>query len=151
MLFRSGFAKAGESTQNFYVHASAVRSAFEREYGLRDDELKSLYASGPSASGVYCLRGILVADRTKADEASFRLAAGDEFAKVATELSTDATAKNGGILQNPQTGKACIDQAALASQVGPEFISALAGVGIDQPTTPFEIPNVGWEIGRAHV
>jgi len=28
----------------------------------------------------------------------------------------------------------------------PQFAEALAGVGIDEPTAPFEIPNVGWVI-----
>lgn len=146
MAKATGFAEASAVAQDFYVYAAAVRAAFEREYGLTDEEIRDLYDAGPATSKVYCLRGILSADEPKIGEAALRLATGEDFATVAGEISADPTKANGGILQNPRTGGACLDEETLLGQVAPQFAEALANVGIDEPTAPFEIPNVGWVI-----
>lgn len=143
---QAGFAEASEVAQNFYVYAAAVRTAFEERYGLTDAEIRDLYEAGPSSSKVYCLRGILTADEPRIGEAALRLATGEDFAAVAAEISSDPTKVNGGILQNPRTGGACLDEETLLGQVAPQFAEALASVGIDEPTAPFEIPDVGWVI-----
>lgn len=143
---QAGFADASPTAQNFYVLATAVQRVFADAFGPSLDELRESYDVGPSSSGVYCLRAILVTDEVVIGEIGAQLAAGADFADVAAEFSIDSSAANGGIITDPGSGVACFDQVTLASQIVPEFATALSVARIGVPTPPFEIPNVGWVI-----
>lgn len=143
---QSGFADASEVAQDFYVRATAVQRVFADAFGASIEELRDTYEGGPSASGVFCLRAILVTDELAISAIGLELAGGADFADVAAQYSIDSSAAEGGVISDPSSGTACFDQATLASQIVPEFAVALAEAEIGVPSDPFEIPGVGWVI-----
>lgn len=143
---QSGFADASTTAQDFYVRATAVRRVFADAFGSSVEDLRDIYESGPTESGAYCLRAILVTDELQIADIGAQLDGGADFADVAARFSIDSSAPEGGIVSDPTTGLACFDEAALASRIVPEFAEALAVAEIGTPTPPFEIPGVGWVI-----
>lgn len=141
---QGGFLEAPESVQEFYVRAAATLDAAGVAFTPSKDEMSALYAKGPGESGVVCLRLILADTRPDVEAAVARVAAGESFADVAKDVSTDTSAADGGILIDQQTGSACVQLSTLADQIVPEFVTALetAEVGVVAP--PFEVPGVGW-------
>lgn len=143
---QAGFAEASTAAQDFYVLATAVQRVFADAFGPSPDELREIYEAGPSSSGVYCLRAVLVTDEVTIADIDTQLAAGADFADIAAQYSIDASAASGGIISDPGSGLACFDQVALSSQIVPEFATALADAEIGTPTSPFELPGAGWVI-----
>lgn len=143
---QQGFSDASATTQSFYELATAVRDVFARTFGPTDDELRSTYEGGPAKSGVYCMRGILTDSREAADAAALRVAAGEDFATVAREVSTDASGADGGILRNTSTGLECLDQKTIDTQALPEFAANVGSLTIGAVSVPFEIADGKWLI-----
>ncbi len=143
---QSGFAEASIVAQDFYVRATAVQRVFADAFGPSIDELRDTYDAGPSVSGAYCLRAILVTDELLIADIGTQLASGADFGEVAAQYSIDSSASNGGIISDPGSGSACFDEVALSSQIVPEFATALAAAEIGVPSAPFEIPGVGWVV-----
>lgn len=144
LVAQQGFADASALTQSFYEYATAVRDVFGRSFGPSDEQIRARYEQGPSESGVYCMRGILTDSREAIDGAALRVAAGEDFATVASEVSIDGSAADGGILRNTSSGLDCLDQNTLDTQAVPEFAANLAGIGIGGVTAPFEIGDGNW-------
>ena len=142
----SGFTDASQVVQDFYVLASASQNVANREFGMNTADLEALYTEKGTQSGAVCLRAILVATKDEIDAVDARLAAGEDFAAVAQDVSIDSSATNGGALQDQTTGGACLEQAAFESQVTPEFLTALDGAKVGATTAAFEIPSAGWVI-----
>ena len=143
---QAAFGDASPAAQDFYVLATAVQRLFADSFGPSTDELRDLYDAGPSTSGVFCLRAILVTDQAVITEVDAQLAAGADFADLAAQYSIDSSAADGGIITDPGSGSACFDQVTLSSQIVPEFATALGAAEIGLPTDPFELPNVGWVV-----
>jgi hypothetical protein len=143
---QTGFSDAPKVVQDFYVLASASQAVANREFAMSSDDLKSLYEGQGSQSGAVCLRAILVKTQEEIDAVTSRLDAGEDFAAIAREVSTDSSATNGGALQDQTSGSGCLEQSTFESQVTPEFLTALADAKIGQATASFEIPTVGWVV-----
>ena len=143
---QTGFSDAPKVVQDFYVLASASQAVANREFAMSSDDLKSLYEGQGSQSGAVCLRAILVKTQEEIDAVTSRLDAGEDFAAIAQEVSTDSSATNGGALQDQTSGSGCLEQSTFESQVTPEFLTALADAKIGQATASFEIPTVGWVV-----
>ncbi|MEI7506577.1 MAG: peptidylprolyl isomerase [Actinomycetes bacterium] len=143
---QTGFSDAPKVVQDFYVLASASQAVANREFAMSSDDLKSLYEGQGSKSGAVCLRAILVKTQEEIDAVTSRLDAGEDFAAIAQEVSTDSSATNGGALQDQTSGSGCLEQSTFESQVTPEFLTALADAKIGQATASFEIPTVGWVV-----
>ena len=143
---QAAFNDASPAAQDFYVRATAVQRVFADAFGPSPDELSDLYDAGPASSGVYCLRAILVTEQAAIDEVATQLALGVDFADLAAQYSIDSSAAAGGVITDPGSGSACFDRVTLASQIVPEFATALADARIGEPTAPFELPNVGWVV-----
>lgn len=141
---QGGFALAPQAVQDFYVRAASVLEAAGVAFAPDASELAETYNRGPVESGVVCLRLILTNTRDEIDAAVARLAAGETFAEVAAATSTDISADDGGILTDQQNGSACVQQAALASQIVPEFVTALETAAVGVVSEPFEVPGIGW-------
>lgn len=141
---QGGFLAAPAAVQDFYVRAAATLDAAGLAFAPSEDEMAALYAKGPAESEVVCLRLILTNTRDDVEAAVARITAGESFADVAKEVSTDTSAADGGILTDQQTGSACVQLSTLADQIVPEFVTALrtAEVGVVAP--PFEVSGVGW-------
>lgn len=143
---QAGFGDATVDAQDFYVRATAVQRLFAAAFGPSTDELRALYEAGPSESGAFCLRAILVTDETLIADISNQLDAGADFGELAAQYSIDSSGTNGGIITDPGSGIGCFDRVALSSQIVPEFAVALSNADVAVPTPPFEIPGVGWVI-----
>ena len=140
---QSGFEAASTETQDFYVLATAVRRVFTATFGMSDADARDAYESGTAS--LTCLRGILTADQTAIDNAAVRLAAGEDFAAVASEVSTDSTKTNGGILSDQQGGKECLSIDSLSTGA-PELLAALDGVAVGGNSLPFQLSSGEWAI-----
>ena len=79
------------------------------------------------AEALYCASHILVATQAEADDVLTRLEAGEEFAVVAAEVSTDGSSAQGGDL-------GC----SPSENFVPEFATALTAAEVDVPTAPVE-------------
>lgn len=146
LMKQASFASASETVRDFYAHATAVRNVLADQTAPDEAELENLYEQGAEASGVVCARAILV--ETEADMAAVqqRLDAGEDFAAVATDVSTDGSASDGGVLANPSTGAACSALDEITAAVTPEFAAAITNAEIGVPSDPFEIAGAGWVI-----
>lgn len=120
-----------------YMAASALERLAEPEPA--EEELKALYAEHfGEAEPVteYHAAHILVETEEGAAAAAQALAEGEDFAKVAAERSTDATAQNGGDL----------GWFSLDIMVQP-FSEAVAALEPGQVSAPFESP-FGWHVAK---
>ena len=142
----AGFNDAPQVVQDFSVLATASKSVANREFVLSDDDLQLIYEDQGTRSGAVCLRVILVATQEEIDAVTARLNAGEDFATIAQEVSSDSSAENGGALQDRTSGSGCLEQATFESQVTPEFLTALTDAKVGQVTASFEIPTVGWVV-----
>lgn len=140
---QDGFATAGPETQDFYVLATAVRRVFNDTFGVSDGDARDAYDNGQTE--IVCLRGILTDDADAINAAALRLSTGEDFATVATEVSTDSTKANGGILSDQQTGSECLSLSSLVDGA-PELVQPLFGVRPGGNTAPFELSTGGWAI-----
>lgn len=83
------------------------------------DALATLYARGPLEGGIVCAAHILTDDQATAERVLERLDAGDDFAELAAEYSTDpGSAGAGGVLP-------CSTTADFQAQYIPEFVDAV--------------------------
>jgi parvulin-like peptidyl-prolyl isomerase len=88
-----------------------------------------------NAEGLYCASHILVATEQEANDVASRLEAGEDFATLAGELSTDTgSGAQGGDL-GCQTAETYVE----------EFSAALSSAEVDVPTAPIE-SEFGWHI-----
>ena len=140
-----GFADADQKVRELFILNSAATTKLAGLLAPARDELADAYESGAAESGVVCVRAILVADRETIDLAAFRVASGESFADVASEVSVDPSAADGGVLAG-DGGNACIDYESVVTSVAEEFADALGDTAIGDVSQPFEIPGVGWAI-----
>jgi parvulin-like peptidyl-prolyl isomerase len=97
-----------------------------------DEEVEGLITE---AEGLYCASHILVATEQEAIDVANRLEAGEDFASLAGELSTDTgSGAQGGDL-GCQTSEAYVEP----------FAAALIAAEVDVPTAPVET-DFGWHI-----
>jgi hypothetical protein len=141
-----GFTDAPQVVQDFYVLATASQSVANREFKIDLDDLQALYEDRSTQSGAVCLRAILVETQEEIDAVTARIAAGEDFAAIAQEVSVDSSAANGGALQDRSSGSGCLEQTSFENQVTPEFLTALTEAKVGQVTASFEIPTVGWVV-----
>ncbi len=141
---QQGFADAPDTVQSFYIRATAVRTVTGETFSPDPEELADLYAAGPEESGVACLRLILTDTRADIDSARARLDAGEDFATVAREVSTDTSAEAGGILQDNQSGSECYSLTMLVEQIVQQIGDVAPTLKPGVVSDPIEIPEVGW-------
>lgn len=94
---------------------------------VADVDVASLYDEGPEASGVVCLRAIVVEEQATAEEALAALEAGTDFAEVfaANNLDASLQATNGAI--------PCLGPEDIANNIATPFVAVGATMGADTP------------------
>lgn len=140
-----GFAEANQKVRELFILNAAASAKLASLLAPARSELVDTYESGASESGVVCVRAILTNDRETIDLAAFRLTAGESFAAVASEVSIDPSATEGGVLVG-EGGNACIVYESVITSVPEEFATALDTTPIGEVSAPFEIPGVGWAV-----
>ncbi|MGQ0849289.1 MAG: foldase protein PrsA [Actinomycetota bacterium] len=99
-----------------------------------DEDARLLLTSDPVGRTTACVRHILVASEGDAIDAKTRSEAGEDFAALASEVSTDGTAANGGDLGCQSLGVYV-----------PEFAEAAYEAEIGSVTDPIE-SQFGWHL-----
>lgn len=141
---QSGFAEAPRKLRDFYIRATAVRTLTGTTFSPSPEELSDLYTAGPEESGLVCLRFILTDSREELDAALARIEAGEAFADVATDVSTDPSASTGGILANDQTGGGCFPFTQIVQDILEPIARAIPQTRPGEVSEPIEVPDLGW-------
>lgn len=139
-----GFSDAPDNVREFYIRATAVRAVAGATFTPDREELAELYANGPEESGIACLRLILTDSKESIDGALDRIEAGEAFADVARDVSTDTSAEVGGILSNNQTGDECFPFDEIVEQIVEQIALVIPETRPGIVTGPIEVPEVGW-------
>jgi hypothetical protein len=123
---------APDSRQALLTSIQAARTAWQETIPerLSDADLQARYELGPAASGIVCTAHILVESEQAAVDVLDRLAAGEAFANVAADVSTDpGSASSGGVLPCDSTDN-------FAATYIPEFVQAALGAEVGVPVGP---------------
>ncbi|HEY5876997.1 MAG TPA: peptidylprolyl isomerase [Ilumatobacteraceae bacterium] len=135
---QAGWDTSPERFQSFFTEYVAAQAAFGRIAAPSEEDIAANYANGIEASGFACVSHILVATESEAAAVLDRLEAGEDFATVAGEVSTDPSgASSGGALLN-QDGTACIPFEQFATGFVPEFVEGALAAEVGVPTQPVE-------------
>jgi parvulin-like peptidyl-prolyl isomerase len=129
---REDFLEVNEVTEQLLLqvaHQSLIETAIleEMQGGVTDPTQEELDAFFVEAAVMVCGSHILVATEVEAQDVEARLAAGEEFADVAAEVSIDGSADSGGDL-------GCADPAQYVA----EFSEAMAAAEVGVPTEPVQ-------------
>jgi hypothetical protein len=123
-----------EGAERFDAEYQAIGTAWSATppETMADDRLREWYEQGPTESGVACVQHILVEERAQADDVLARLEAGEPFADVAADSSTDpGSAAQGGSL-------GCAPLSTFRQQFIPEFVDGSLAAEVGVPTQPIE-------------
>ena len=107
------------------------------------DELSRSYTADPASTGVVCLRQIVVATESEADDVRDELAAGANFATLAAERSLGPEAASGGAIAGPDGGP-CQPLGAAVQSLGP-LASAVTDARPGRAAAPAQSP-AGWHV-----
>jgi hypothetical protein len=123
-----------EGAERFDAEYQAIGTAWSSAdpSTMADERLREWYDQGPTQSGVACVQHILVEERADAEAVLARLDAGESFADVAAETSTDpGSAAQGGSL-------GCAPLSTFRQQFIPEFVDGSLDAAVGVPTEPIE-------------
>ncbi len=104
------------------------------------DAFRNLWDQSPQLFASACVRHILTQLEDDAVAAAERIAAGEDFAAVADEVSRDTTTE-GGLLADPETGECDVPLEVFVPEFG--FQAAVAPLG--EVSGPF-VSDFGWHI-----
>lgn len=122
------------------VRSLLVREAVTAELFQDSDAMNDLWEQTPQLFASACVRHILTQLEEEAIAASDRIAAGEDFASVADDVSRDTTTQ-GGLLADPETGECDVPLEVFVPEFGYE--AAVAPIG--EVTGPF-VSDFGWHI-----
>lgn len=126
------------------LDADLRTEAFGKVSAPNIDQLRTMYVSNPSSTGVTCVRHILVETRVDADAIVDELADGADFATLAEERSTDPSAIGGGGAITGQ-GNECLPLEAVLRGFDPGFAAGVLDAIVGVPTGPVE-SSFGWHV-----
>jgi len=129
---------APERFRTFFVEFVAAQDAFARLASPSADELSAAYAGGIEQSGYACVSHILVDTEDEAQAVLDRLDAGEDFAAVAADVSTDPSAATSGGALAGQDGSECMTTEAFAGSFIPEFVDGALAAEVGVPTQPVQ-------------
>ena len=108
------------------------------------EELEATYSEQPIATGMLCLRHILVATEEEANDVVASLEDGVDFVTIATQVSLEGSAAlTGGALTG--TESECLPTAQYISNFDPDFVAA----AFEAPATTWSEPvktQFGWHV-----
>ena len=122
------------------VKSLLVRDAVIEELLADSEAMGDLFEQSPQLFASACVRHILTQLEDEAIAASDRIAAGEDFAAVADDVSRDTTT-DGGLLADPESGECDVPLEVFVPEFGYE--AAVAPLG--EVTGPF-VSDFGWHI-----
>jgi parvulin-like peptidyl-prolyl isomerase len=124
--------------------AEVLLSALSRVELPTAEELEATYSEQPIATGMLCLRHILVATEEEANDVVASLEDGVDFVTIATQVSLEGSAAlTGGALTG--TESECLPTAQYISNFDPDFVAA----AFEAPATTWSEPvktQFGWHV-----
>jgi hypothetical protein len=108
------------------------------------DELRALYAEDPAATGLVCVRHILLETEDEALAVLTELDGGADFATLATERSKDPSAATGGGAISDGSSE-CIPLQTMLQGFDPGFVAGALAAGEGVPSQPVE-SSFGWHV-----
>lgn len=133
-----------EDLLNLLVDQQAAGAALGRAAASTGD-VQARYEASPVAVGVLCVRHILLETEEDARAVLEELAAGADFAELATERSIEpAAAQTGGAIE-PQAGQPCFALSDAETALDPTFVAGAARAVPSTPTEPVQTA-FGWHV-----
>lgn len=126
------FTALPQSYQAYLVNQLAEFDIFGTavQKGVTDAEVKEFFEKNKKAFEQVCVSHILVKTKAEADEIEKRLAAGEDFAEIAKQQSSDGSAAEGGSL-------GCVSEEQ-SSRFAPEFKAAVDALKPGETSPPVE-------------
>ena len=114
-----------------------------------ENDLSKIYASSAAATGVLCMSHILVATEKEARTVIERLGAGEKFADLAREVSTEPAAKESGGSLGPAPDQPCQPLSAVQTGYDQAFTAGAVAAKVGAPTAPVK-SSFGWHVILVH-
>lgn len=138
------FDLLGEELTNLLVSLNAQDLALARLEAPSRDTLAAMYAKSPASVGSLCVRHLVVATKQEASAAQQRVLDGEDFAKVAGEVSTEPNAnETGGALA--EEGSECLTLTTYQEQFDKLFTAGALQARPGVPTAPVQ-SSFGWHV-----
>lgn len=115
----------------------------------QEADLAEIYQSAAGATGVLCMSHILVATENEARTVLDRLGAGEKFADVAREVSTEPAAKESGGSLGTSPDQPCQALSGVQTGYDPAFTAAAVAAKVGVPTAPVK-SSFGWHVILVH-
>lgn len=114
-----------------------------------DAVLEAIYASGPASTGVMCMSHILVETENEARSVIDRLRAGEKFAELAREVSTEPAAKESGGSLGPSADQPCQPLSGVQIGYDADFTAGAVSAKVGVPSAPVKT-SFGWHVILVH-
>lgn len=138
------FDLLGEELTNLLVALNAQDLALARLTAPSRNTLATMYAKSPASVGSLCVRHLVVATKEEASAAQKRVQRGEDFAKVAGEVSTEPNANvTGGALADE--GSECLLLSVYQEQFDKLFTAGALQARPGVPTAPVKT-SFGWHV-----
>ena len=138
------FDLLGEELTNLLILLNAQDLALARLEVPSRNTLAAMYAKSPASVGSLCVRHLVVATKQEASAAQQRVLDGEDFAKVAGEVSTEPNAnETGGALA--EEGSECLTLATYQEQFDKLFTAGALQARPGVPTAPVQ-SSFGWHV-----
>ena len=144
-----GWASFPESVKKVVVDLGVADAVLATAKVPSQSDLKSLYEAAPASTGVLCMSHILVETEGDARDVLARLAAGDKFADVAREVSTEPAAKDSGGSLGPSADQPCQTLSGVQAGYDPAFVDGAVAAKPGVPTAPVKT-SFGWHVILVH-
>lgn len=138
------FDLLGEELTDLLIALNSQDLALARIKAPSRDTLATMYAKSPASVGSLCVRHLLVETEKEAKAAKDRVLNGEDFAKVAGEVSTEPNADvTGGALANE--GSECLLLSVYQEQFDKLFTAGALQARPGVPTAPVKT-SFGWHV-----
>ncbi|MGA0864148.1 MAG: peptidylprolyl isomerase [Ilumatobacteraceae bacterium] len=144
-----GWANYPDSVKKIVINLGVADTVLATAKVPSQADLKSLYEASPASTGVLCMSHILVDTEKEAHDVLARLDAGEKFADVAREVSTEPIAKDSGGSLGPSADQPCQTLGSVQEGYDPSFVDGAVAAKAGMPTAPVK-SSFGWHVILVH-
>ncbi len=144
-----GWAEFPESVKQLVIDLGVADATLATLQAPSNADLAALYAASPASTGVLCMSHILVATESDARKVVARLAAGEKFADLAREVSTEPAAKETGGSLGTGPDQPCQGLSGVQNGYDPDFVDGAVAARAGVPTPPVK-SSFGWHVILLH-
>ena len=134
---------------DYVINLYAEQGALSKVDKASASKVEDLYNSAPGASGMMCLRHLVVEDKATADKALAEYNDGADFADLAGKYSTEQNAsESGGALRDTTNDKDCIAVSQYQRQFDLDFVRGALTAKAGEVVGPIK-SSFGWHLIEA--